>query len=253
MKHSRVYAAIFVLTMSFAAVAAQAQNQQQPAPAGSMNGMDMSKPAANGNTNNANSGKPMDMSHGDSMDMSHCMMNMGSGDGKQMNMGNGSDAGKPMDMSHCMEMMKGGKGNLANIPPGTLRVAFGDKSTDWTPATLASLPHTTVTVHNEHTKADETYSGVPLMDLLTRLGVSDQPHGKYLRFYLAAIGSDGYETVYSIGEVNPNVHDAAVIVADTENGKPLIGDGPLKLVDTRDKHPARWVRNLVAIKVQVAE
>lgn len=243
MKHSSVYAAIFVLTMSFAAVAAQVQNQQQPAPAGSMNGMDMSKPGANGNTSNANSGKPMDMSHGDSMDMSHCMMNMG----------NGSDAGKPMDMSHCMEMMKGGKGNLANIPPGTLRVAFSDKSNDWTPATLAPLPHITVTVHNEHTKADETYSGVPLMELLTRLGVSDQPHGKYLRFYLAAIGSDGYETVYSIGEVNPTVHDAAVIVADTENGKPLTSDGPLKLIDTRDKHPARWVRNLVAIKVQAAE
>jgi hypothetical protein len=138
-------------------------------------------------------------------------------------------------------------------PAGPLEIKFGDKTATWTPATLAPLPHTTATVHNEHTKADETYSGVPLMELLTRLGVSDQPHGKYLRFYLAAIGSDGYETVYSIGEVNPNVHDAAVIVADTENGKPLIGDGPLKLVDTRDKHPARWVRNLVAIKVQVAE
>ena len=50
-------------------------------------------------------------------------------------------------------------------PAGPLMITFGDKSATWTAATLAALPHTTVTVHNEHTKADETYSGVPLIDL----------------------------------------------------------------------------------------
>ncbi len=153
----------------------------------------------------------------------------------------------PMPMGEMGEMHKPAP------PAGPLKVTFGDKSATWTPATLAPLAHVTVTVRNEHTKANDTYSGVPLMALLTPLGVSDQPHGKYLRFYVEALGSDGYEAVYSIGEVNPNVHDATVIVADTENGKPLTSDGPLKLVDTGDKHPARWVRNLVAIKVLPAE
>jgi hypothetical protein len=111
----------------------------------------------------------------------------------------------------------------------------------------------TVSVHNEHTKAEETYSGVPLIALLTPLGVTDKPHGKDLRLYLVAAGSDGYEAVYSIGEVTPDVHDATVIVADTKNGKPLTGDGPLTLISTGEKRPARWVRNLVAIKVQAAE
>jgi len=215
---SDICTAIFLSLLGVAAISAQTQapNQTQPAPAGSMDGMDMSKPAANSNTNNSN-------------------------------------PSKPMDMSHCMAMMKGGNDSLANIPPGTLRVTLAGKSNDWTADKLAALPHTTVTVHNEHTKADEAYSGVPLIALLTPVGVSDQPHGKYLRFYVEAVGSDGYETVYSIGELNPNVHDATVIVADSENGKPLTGDGPLKLVDTGDKHPARWVRNLVAIKVLPAE
>ncbi len=45
------------------------------------------------------------------------------------------------------------------------------------------------------------------------------------------------------------MHDATVIVADTEDGKPLAADGPLKLVASREKRPARWVRNLVAVKV----
>jgi hypothetical protein len=138
-------------------------------------------------------------------------------------------------------------------PAGPLQITFGDKSATWTAATLAALPHTTVTVHNEHTKADETYSGVPLIALLTPLGVTDKPRGKDLRLYLVAAGSDGYEVVYSIGEVTPDVHDATVLVANAENGAPISADGPLKLVATGEKRPARWVRNLVSIKVQTAE
>ena len=136
---------------------------------------------------------------------------------------------------------------------GRCKITFGDKSATWTAATLAALPHTTVTVHNEHTKADETYSGVPLIALLTPLGVTDKPRGKDLRLYVVAAGSDGYEVVYSIGEVTPDVHDATVMVADTENGAPINADGPLKLVATGEKRPARWVRNLVSITVRTAQ
>ena len=139
------------------------------------------------------------------------------------------------------------------VPAGPLRIVYGDKSSQWTPATLARLPHKTFTVHNEHTKADETYSGVQLIDLLTPLAVSNKPHGKDLRLYVVAVGSDSYEAVYSIGEVTPDLNNSTVIVADTENGKSLTDDGPLKLVNTSDRRPARWVRNLVAIRVLSAE
>jgi hypothetical protein len=138
-------------------------------------------------------------------------------------------------------------------PAEALKITFGDKSETWTVATLASLPHVTVTVHNEHTKADETYSGVLLIALLTPLGVSDKPHGKDLRLYVVAEGSDLYEVVYSSGEITPDVSSSTVIVADSENGKALAGDGPMKLVATGEKRPARWVRSLVAIKVFAAE
>jgi len=138
-------------------------------------------------------------------------------------------------------------------PAGPLQISFDGKSATWTAATLATLPHTTVTVHNEHTKADETYSGVPLIALLTPLGVTDKPRGKDLRLYVVAAGSDGYEVVYSIGEVTPDVHDATALVADTENGAPINADGPLKLVATGEKRPARWVRNLVSVTVRTTE
>jgi hypothetical protein len=138
-------------------------------------------------------------------------------------------------------------------PAGPLVITFAGKSATWTAATLAALPHTTVTVHNAHTNADETYAGVPLIDLLVKLGVPDKPRGKQFQIYLVAAGSDGYEVVYSLGEITPDVHDATVLVADSENGKPIADDGPLKLVATREKRPARWVRNLVAVKVLTAE
>jgi hypothetical protein len=186
------------------------------------------------------------------MDMSQCKMKMDSG-GKPMAMSKGS--GMSMDMCQCMMMMHGGMNHddATPIPPGTMRVSFGEQTKDWTPATLASLTHITVTVHNEHTKADETYTGVQLIALLAPLGMSDKPHGKDLRLYVVAAGSDGYEAVYSSGEITPDVSSSTVLVADTENGKPLTGDGPLKLIATGDKRPARWVRNLAAIKVSAIE
>jgi hypothetical protein len=141
----------------------------------------------------------------------------------------------------------------AKAATGPLKITFGKKSADWTPERLAMLPHKTLTLYNEHVKASETYSGVPLIDLLTPLGVPDKPHGKDLRLYLVAEGSDGYLAVYSVAEVNPDVHDATVIVADAQDGKPLGGDGPLKLVATGEKRPARWVRNLAAIRVLTAQ
>ena len=142
----------------------------------------------------------------------------------------------------------------APLPPaGPLHIIFGDKSAEWTADTLAPLPHTTVSVYNEHAKANQSYSGVPLTDLLTRLGVPDKPRGKDFRIYLVAEGSDGYKVVYSLGEVTPDVHDGTVLVADAVDGKPLPATGRLQLVATGEKRPARWVRNLVAIHVLTAE
>jgi hypothetical protein len=49
------------------------------------------------------------------------------------------------------------------------------------------------------------------------------------------------------------VHDGTVIVADAMDGKAIGDEGPLKLVATGEKHPARWVRNLAAVKVLTAQ
>ena len=141
----------------------------------------------------------------------------------------------------------------AKVPANSLTITFGGKSAVWIPATLAALPHVMLTVYNAHVKANQTYTGVPLIELLTRLGVPGKPHGSDLRLFLVAEGADGYKAVYSVAEANPDLHDGTVIVADTMDGKGLADNGTFQLVATGEKRPARWVRNLVGITVLTAE
>jgi len=123
-------------------------------------------------------------------------------------------------------------------------------------ADLKAMPRTTVSVHNEHSNADETYAGVRLADLLVKMGapLGHDLRGAALSGYIVATGSDGYVAVIALAEVDPTFHSGEVIVADTMNGAPLDAkSGPFKLVVTEDKRPARWVRNLVSIELKSAK
>jgi len=125
----------------------------------------------------------------------------------------------------------------------------------FSPSQIESMPHIKVTTHNPHANADETYSGVRLADLLTKLGapLGKELHGESLAIYLIARGSDGYEVVLSLAEVDPDFHSGEVIVADAMNGKKLDAhNGPLKLVVSEDKRAARCVRNLDTIDLALA-
>lgn len=134
-----------------------------------------------------------------------------------------------------------------------LKITYGKKSAEWTPAKLSALPHETLKALNERTRAEETYSGVPLMALLVELGVPMKPKGKDFRLYVLAEGQDGYKVLYSLGEVSPDVHDGSVLLADSLDGKPLTDDGPIELISSGERRPARWVRRVVNIKVQAAD
>jgi hypothetical protein len=140
-------------------------------------------------------------------------------------------------------------------PSTNLVLTVDGKATTLSVADLEGMPQKTVNVHNEHTKMDETYSGVALSDLLAKYGlpVDKTTHQKMLRSYIVAQGTDKYWVLYSVTEIEGSEHNADVIVAITEGGKPLGEDGLLKLVDSADKRPARWVRNLSAITVKTAE
>ena len=140
----------------------------------------------------------------------------------------------------------------ASIPSTqlTLRGLEG-KSLTLTPEEIAALPHRTVSVFNSHTKANETYSGVPLSDLLIKIGIpqGENVKGKLFMTAVIAEGMDKYSVLYALAEVDPSIHTGEVIVADSVDGQKLGKDGAFKLVSTEERRPARWVRNLAEISV----
>ena len=123
------------------------------------------------------------------------------------------------------------------------------------PSEFAALPHKTVAVFNAHTKAQEQYAGVPLADLLAKVGVpaGEDVRGKLFLVGIVASGADGYGVLYSLAEVDPAIHTGEVIVADTLDGQKLSKDGAFKMVSSEERRPARWVRNLTSISVVKVE
>jgi hypothetical protein len=137
----------------------------------------------------------------------------------------------------------------------SLTLTIDGKATTLSVAELQAMPQTTVTVHNEHTKVDETYTGVLLGAVLAKYGfpVNKTTHQKMLRSYVVAEGTDKYWVLYSATEIESSEHSGDVIVAMSMGGKPLGEDGQFKLIDSGDKKPQRWVRNLASIAVKSAE
>lgn len=139
-----------------------------------------------------------------------------------------------------------------SIPSSKLIIRGLDgKSITLTPEDLAAMPHKTVAVYNGHTKANEKYSGVPLVDLLAKVGVpfGEKVRGKLFMTAVVAQGTDKYSVLYALAEVDPSIHAGDVIVADSVDGQELGKDGMFKMVSTEEKRPARWVRNLEEILV----
>lgn len=116
---------------------------------------------------------------------------------------------------------------------------------------LAAMPRETVSVDDQDgTKVQ--YEGVPLREILTRAGapMGKQLRGKALASYVVAKAHDGYQVVFSIGELDPAFGNEQVIVADKRDGKPLFAyQGTFRLVCPNDKAGARSVRMLETLEV----
>jgi hypothetical protein len=117
---------------------------------------------------------------------------------------------------------------------------------------LKAMHQVTIKVTNAHEHVQQTYTGVPLVDLLRKVGAPEAAgvRGKALSEYVVATGSDNYKVVLSLAESEPAFHPGTVIVADMLDGKPLdTKQGPLKLVVDEDHEPVRWVHNLVRLEL----
>lgn len=96
------------------------------------------------------------------------------------------------------------------------------------------------------------YTGVLLWDLLTKAGVVTDPTVKndILRKRVTVTGSDGYQVVFSVGELDPMFGGEQVIAAYAQNGQPITGtSGFAQVVVPGDKAGGRYVFSVVDIRV----
>src|SRR6185312_4151355 len=97
---------------------------------------------------------------------------------------------------------------------------------------LASMPRE---------KAGE-YEGVLLREVLKKAGapLDGQLRKTALTAYVLAQATDGYQVVFSLGELDASMGSEKILVADRQNGNPI----PLRLVCADDKVGARSVKML---------
>jgi hypothetical protein len=119
---------------------------------------------------------------------------------------------------------------------------------------LSRLPHQTVRVKGPDGK-EAAYEGVPIVEVLQSAGVKfgHDLRGPALATYLLVEAADGYRVVFALPELDPASTDRVILLADRRVGKPLDGkEGPLRIVVPDEKRHARWVRQVVALKLRRA-
>jgi hypothetical protein len=125
----------------------------------------------------------------------------------------------------------------------------------YTLSSLESLPATTETVTYlaGGTPVTATFTGVSIWTLLTDAGIVTDPAIKndILNYYLLATGSDGYEAILSLGELDPMFGGTGApdLIAYLQDGMPLGADGFARIVVPGDDFGGRYVSNLVSLQV----
>ena len=116
-------------------------------------------------------------------------------------------------------------------------------------ATLGSLPSRTETVTFQTMTGPQTgsFTGPTLWTLLNTVGLQTPAvKNGILRQYVVAEGSDGYTSLFSLGELAPQFggSDPQVLAAYQQNGTPLGSTGFARIVAAKDNFGGRYVSQL---------
>ena len=120
-----------------------------------------------------------------------------------------------------------------------------------TAAELAQLPRQSVTA-KAHDGKESRYEGVAIFEILKKAGVptGKELRGKALALYLVVEASDGYRAVFALPEFDPEFTDRVILLADRRDGQPLSSrEGPLQIIVPGEKRHARWVRQVITLRV----
>lgn len=118
-------------------------------------------------------------------------------------------------------LLAGGSAIAAQqTPPSVTVTGAVTEPLTLTSAELAAMPRATVTTTSDGIAT--TYEGVWLADVLKKAGapLGAGTHGAALSTYVLASASDGYQVVFSLAELDPNMSHGQFLLADKANGKP---------------------------------
>jgi DMSO/TMAO reductase YedYZ molybdopterin-dependent catalytic subunit len=116
---------------------------------------------------------------------------------------------------------------------------------------LAKAPRQSVDAKS-HDGTVSRYEGVALVEILAKAGVpvGKDLRGKAMAVYLVVEAADDYRAVFALAELDPLFTDRVILLADRRDGKPLSDrEGPLQVVVPGEKKHARWVRQVIRLRV----
>jgi hypothetical protein len=142
--------------------------------------------------------------------------------------------------------------NRGSAAEPILRVSDADKVVAFTAEEFRRLPHSTISAFDSHSRMEHRYSGIPVRDILLKVGapLGDEMRGPALRLAVVVRANDGYATLFALAEFDASSSDRMLFLADSEDGKPLgAGAGPLGIVALGDRRAARRARIVKSIEV----
>jgi len=119
-----------------------------------------------------------------------------------------------------------------------------------TRADIEALPHIKVATSIHGTPA--SFEGVALHSVLEKAGVrfGESLHGARMASCLLVEAADRYRVVIALPEIDPAFTSQQIVLAFSKDGKPLDDkEGPYRIVIPDEKRPARWARQVTALKI----
>jgi hypothetical protein len=152
---------------------------------------------------------------------------------------------------------KNGDAADANLKAGEMLDLRGDLPNPQRIGTVEfhKLPRAEIHTTDPHDPGKEiVYSGVPLVEALKAGGLPLDSGMAGIREIVATTvlveAADGYRAAFSLAELDPELTDRVILLADTRDGQLLPPrEGPLRIIVPGEKRPARWVRQVTALTV----
>lgn len=118
-------------------------------------------------------------------------------------------------------------------------------------ADLAALPQSEFT-STERDGAKVVFRGPTLRSLVTLVGAptGHEFRGPNMLIAIVAEASDGYRAAYMLAEVDEGFGNKNALLAISQDDAPLPAkDGPFRVVMPGEEHRARWIRNVVRLRL----